>query len=543
MKGKRFLFVVVVLTMLVSMVVMPAAAQDNAVTISYPQEPDNLNPLYTVMFFAIITGDIYLEGAWALNDELQAVPRLAAEIPSADNGGVSEDGTTITIKVREGAAWSDGEPVTSADFVFTYEMIMSESNTPSRRYPYDEYVASVEAPDDATVVVNFSEPFAPWLTSLFTYVLPEHVLGPVFEEEGTIDNADWNRAPTVGSGPFVFDTWEVGSFIRFVRNENYYAEAAQIDTVVITMVPDSESYVLGLELEEADIGTFIDYSSVPRLQDTGFLSVEIVPSGYNEGWFFNVNPEAGHPALQDVNVRRAIAMAFNRQQITEDLLLGLTYPAASYWENMPYASPNVEAIPYDPEGAAALLDEAGWVDSDGDGIRDKDGVDLSLRYVTTDRQIRQDTQVVAQQQLAEIGVELVLENYPSDIFFNGYADGGPAATGQYDIAEWSQNPSFPDPDTSVFLCSQIPTEENPSGQNWTGYCNEELDALFAQQATTTDPAARIEIFHQIDEMFSQDVVWVGVWHDPDLYVYNQRIEGVRLNGVNPFWNITSWTVN
>lgn len=543
MKGKRFLFVVVVLTMLVSMVVMPAAAQDNAVTISYPQEPDNLNPLYTVMFFAIITGDIYLEGAWALNDELQAVPRLAAEIPSAENGGVSEDGTTITIKVREGAAWSDGEPVTSADFVFTYEMIMSESNTPSRRYPYDEYVASVEAPDDATVVVNFSEPFAPWLTSLFTYVLPEHVLGPVFEEEGTIDNADWNRAPTVGSGPFVFDTWEVGSFIRFVRNENYYAEAAQIDTVVITMVPDSESYVLGLELEEADIGTFIDYSSVPRLQDTGFLSVEIVPSGYNEGWFFNVNPEAGHPALQDVNVRRAIAMAFNRQQITEDLLLGLTYPAASYWENMPYASPNVEAIPYDPEGAAALLDEAGWVDSDGDGIRDKDGVDLSLRYVTTDRQIRQDTQVVAQQQLAEIGVELVLENYPSDIFFNGYADGGPAATGQYDIAEWSQNPSFPDPDTSVFLCSQIPTEENPSGQNWTGYCNEELDALFAQQATTTDPAARIEIFHQIDEMFSQDVVWVGVWHDPDLYVYNQRIEGVRLNGVNPFWNITSWTVN
>lgn len=543
MKGKRFLFVVVVLTMLVSMVVMPAAAQDNAVTISYPQEPDNLNPLYTVMFFAIITGDIYLEGAWALNDELQAVPRLAAEIPSAENGGVSEDGTTITIKVREGAAWSDGEPVTSADFVFTYEMIMSESNTPSRRYPYDEYVASVEAPDDATVVVNFSEPFAPWLTSLFTYVLPEHVLGPVFEEEGTIDNADWNRAPTVGSGPFVFDTWEVGSFIRFVRNENYYAEAAQIDTVVITMVPDSESYVLGLELEEADIGTFIDYSSVPRLQDTGFLSVEIVPSGYNEGWFFNVNPEAGHPALQDVNVRRAIAMAFNRQQITDDLLLGLTYPAASYWENMPYASPNVEAIPYDPEGAAALLDEAGWVDSDGDGIRDKDGVDLSLRYVTTDRQIRQDTQVVAQQQLAEIGVELVLENYPSDIFFNGYADGGPAATGQYDIAEWSQNPSFPDPDTSVFLCSQIPTEENPSGQNWTGYCNEELDALFAQQATTTDPAARIEIFHQIDEMFSQDVVWVGVWHDPDLYVYNQRIEGVRLNGVNPFWNITSWTVN
>lgn len=247
--------------------------------------------------------------------------------------------------------------------------------------------------------------------------------------------------------------------------------------------------------------------------------------------------------MQDVNVRKALGMAFNRQQITDDLLLGLTYPAASFWENTPYASPNVEALPYDPEQAAALLDEAGWVDSDGDGLRDKDGVTLSLRYVTNQRQIRQDTQVVAQQQLGELGVELTLENYPSDIFFNGYADGGPVATGQYDVAQWSTTTNFPDPDSSRFLCNQIPSDENPTGANWTGYCNEELDALFAQQATTTDPAARVEVFHQIDELFSQDVIWVSIWHDPDLYVYNQRIEGVRLNGKTPFWNINAWTVN
>ncbi len=542
MKVKRILLAVVALMVMVGLAV-PASAQDNAVVISYPQELDTLNPLYTVMFFVGITQDLYIEGAWTFDDELNAVPRLAAEIPSLENGGVSEDGKTITIKVREGAVWSDGEPVTSADFVFTYEMYVAEGNAVASRYPYGDFVTSVEAPDEATVVVNFSEPFAPWLTSLFAVVLPEHVLGPVFEAEGTIDNADWNREPTVSSGPFVFDTWEVGSFMRFVRNENYYGDPAQLEVVVVTFVPDAETYVLGLEQGEADLGTFIAYSDVPRLQDTGFLNVEVVASGYNEGWFFNVDPETGHPALQDVNVRKALGMAFNRQQITDDLLLGLTYPAASFWENTPYASPNVEALPYDPEQAAALLDEAGWVDSDGDGLRDKDGVTLSLRYVTNQRQIRQDTQVVAQQQLGELGVELTLENYPSDIFFNGYADGGPVATGQYDVAQWSTTTNFPDPDSSRFLCNQIPSDENPTGANWTGYCNEELDALFAQQATTTDPAARVEVFHQIDELFSQDVIWVSIWHDPDLYVYNQRIEGVRLNGKTPFWNINAWTVN
>lgn len=542
MKLKRLLFMAVALVLIVGMLPTAFAQDTKAVTLSYPQELDTLNPMYTVMWFVGITGEIYLEGAWVFDDELNPVPRIAAEIPSAENGGISEDGKTITIKVREGATWSDGDPITSADFVFTYEMIMAPGNAPATRYPYDEFVTSVEAPDESTVVVNFNEPFAPWLATLFTYVLPEHVLRPVFEEEGTIDNAEWNRAPTVGSGPFVFDTWEVGSFMRFVRNENYYGDPAQLDVVVVTFVPDAESYVLGLELGEADLGTFIAYSDVPRLEETGVLSIEVVASGYNEAWFLNVNPETGHPALQDVNVRKALAMGFNRSQITEDLLLGLTYPAASFWENTPYASPNVEAIPYDPEGAAALLDEAGWVDSNGNGIRDKDGVELSLRYITNTRQIRQDTQVVAQQQLADIGVELVLENYPSDIYFNGYADGGPAATGQYDIAQWSATTSFPDPDTSRFRCDQIPSDENPTGANWTGYCNPELDALFDQQAVTTDPAARIAIYNQIDEMFSADVIWVGVWHDPDLWVYNQRVEGVRLNGADPFWNISTWAV-
>src|SRR5690606_39095920 len=108
---------------------------------------------------------------------------------------------------------------------------------------------------------------------------------------------------------------------------------------------------------------------------------------------------------------RAIIMGFNRDQINQDLNLGITYTPGSYWEQTPYARPDAAPLPYDPEAARQLPEEAGWVDEDGDGIREKDGERLTLRHVTSQRQIRQDVQVVAQQQLAEIGIELVLESY------------------------------------------------------------------------------------------------------------------------------------
>jgi ABC-type transport system substrate-binding protein len=422
-------------------------------------------------------------------------------------------------------------------------MIMSDSNTPLSRYPYDEYVASVEGPDPQTVVVHFTAPFAPWVATIFTYVLPEHVLRPVFEEDLTLDSAEWNRAPSIGSGPYVFDEWETGSYVRFARSDNFYGPAPIIDVIAITFIPDAASYVIALENEDAMVGTFIAYSDVPALQETGKVTISMVPSGYNEALFFNVNPETGHPALQDVNVRRAIAMGFNREQITNDLLLGLTYPEVSFWENTPYANTDLEGIPYDPDQANQLLDEAGWVDDNDDGIREKDGQDLQLRWVTNTRQIRLDTAVVAQQQLREIGVDLVLENYPSDVFFNGYGDEGPVARGNYDIAEWSASPLFPDPDTSRFRCSQIPTEESPDGANWTGYCDEELDTLFDQQATEMDYDARVDIFHQIDEQLNAAVVWVGVWHDPDIWVVNNKVQNAQLNGATPFWNIYEWDLS
>ncbi len=535
------LVVLLVVAMLVVTTLGPVAAQGKSVTIAFDQEPDSLNPMYTTMTFAQYVYALFLSGAWNYNADLIPNPVLVNEIPSLDNGGISADGKTITLHLREGLVWSDGEPLTAEDFLFTYEMYVSEKNSPLTRDPYDK-IASVEAPDPLTVVINFAEPYAPWLGT-FRYVLPKHILQPVFEADGTLDNAEWNRAPVVGSGPFVFDGWEVGSFIRGVRNDNYVGGAPILDTVVVSFIPDAESYLAALKNGDADVGTFVAYSDIPELEATGHLNVGVYVSGYNEAWYMNVSPETAHPAMLDVNVRKALAMAFNREQITNDLLLGYTYPAVTYWEGTPYSNPDLEPYPYDPAAAAQLLDEAGWVDSDGDGLRDKDGTALSLRFVTNTRQIRMDVQVVVQQAFAELGIEVVLENYPSDIFFNSYADGGPIATGQYDFAEWSSSPNgFPDPDTIRFMCDEIPTADDPMGDNWQGYCNPALDELFAEQARTTDYDARVALFHEISQVIYDDVIWVGVWYDADTWILDTRIQNAAINGASPFWNIAQWDV-
>jgi peptide/nickel transport system substrate-binding protein len=492
------------------------------------------------MWFSGILLDLWLVGLWNFDENLEPVPQLAAEIPSVENGGISEDGRTITVRLREDATWSDGEPVTADDFVFTYNTIMDDRNSVFSRSPYDPHVASVEAADDYTVVITFNEPYAPWLTSIFTYVLPEHVLAPVIESAGTLDGADWNRMPTVGVGPYVFSEWESGSHILFTRNENHW-QPGNIERIFVRIIPDDAAQIAAIKAGDSDIGVFISFPDVPELQALGTLEVVSTASGFMEGWFFNFG-ENGHPALQDLRVRQALAYGFDRWQITEDLLLGLSAPPASPWDLSPYASPDVEPIPYDPARAAELLDEAGWT-MGASGVREKDGETLSLRYVTNTRQLRLDTQVVVQDMFRDLGVEFELINHPSDIFFGSYADGGAIAIGEYDIAEWSSQPEgFPDPDSSRFLCAEIPSDENPVGNNLSFYCNEELDALFQQQATTVDTAARIPLFAEIERILLDDMVWLGVWQDNDLWTVSNRLNDVRLSGADPFWNIAEWTL-
>jgi peptide/nickel transport system substrate-binding protein len=512
------------------------------VTFAWTQEPDSLNWVYSNMWFSSILQQLYHCWAWEFDDQNTPFPRLVTELPSIENGGLSEDGKIITMNLRDDIVWSDGTPITAEDFVFTYNMIMDPGNSVASVYPYD-YIASVEAPDERTVVVTFSEPFAPWLALLWRGVMPKHILEPVFEAEGTIDEAEWNRAPTVGCGPYNFAEWESGSYMRFVKNPNYWLGQPNIDEIYFQFVPDDASQTAALIAGDADLGTFPPISDVPTLE-AGDVKVMVQSSGYEEGWFFNFRDVAS-PGVKDVVVRQAIAMAIDREAINEDLLLGLTKPVETLWDPIAasgYVSPDIEPWPYDPEAAKQLLEDAGYVDSDGDGIReDLDGNPLTLTHGTTIREIRQDNQAVCQQYLREVGIDLQILSYDADLFFGSYSDGSPAALGEVDIMEWSDSTMFPDPDQNYWLCSELPTDENPWGYNYFG-CDEKLDALFQAQITTIDPAERAAIIQEITKYMHDQVYWLGIWDDPDMWIVGPRLTGVKFSGVTPFYAIMEWDV-
>jgi len=514
-------------------------AERKVVTLIYTQEFDNLAPLYTSMWFVWTTWQMFDHWAWEFDENNEPFPRLVTEIPSTENGGISKDGRVITMKLRDDITWSDGEPLTADDFIFTWEMAVSPKNTVATTYPYDA-IESVTATDSQTVVITFTEPFAPWLANLWHGILPAHILRPIFDAEGTIDNADWLKNPTVGSGPYVFAEWESGSYARFVRNENYWGTPAKIDEIFIRFVPDDASQVAALKAGDADLGTFISYADVNTLQDAG-LKIMIEPSGYSEWMFFMVNEEKGHPALLDVNVRKAIALAIDRDGINRDLHFGLTKTPASFWDALPvYNDPPLQPYPYDPAEAKRLLDESGWVDSDGDGVREKDGVKLELDHATTIREDRQDVQAVMQQQLAEVGIKLNVNPVDDTLYFASYAENGPAARGEYDIQEWSDGPLFPDPDIYYWLCDQIPSDDNPSGENWFYICDEELDRLIQLQSTQVDAVKRQKTISQINQLFYDKVYIIGMWQDPDVYAVGPRLVNVKFSGVTMFFNIGEW---
>jgi len=523
--------------------------EPKVLTMMFTQEPDTLNAMYSGMWFASLAIDLFNPGLWLWSDKLEPSLEMAAEFPTKENGLISEDGLTIRIPINPDAQWSDGTPVTAEDFVFTYEMIVDPANVNvGSTWPYDSYVESVTA-EDGDLVVVFNDTFAPWATTMFGFVLPKHILEPVFEAEGTLDDAEWNRNPTVVNGAFKLKEWEAGGHLIFEANDNYWRGRPPLDQINIPIVPDSEAQMNGIKAGDTDIGIFLAYSDIPTLQALEYyVDLQMVLSGYNESWFFNLNTDEtaadnGHVALQDVRVRQAIAYAVDFDLICQELLYGATYPPLTKWEETPYAYPDANPYAYDPDMAKTLLDEAGWVDSNGDGTRDKDGVELVLRYATTEgREVREQTQVVAMQMLADVGIGVEVMNGSYDVFWNSYGEGGPIATGQFDIGEWSDSFNFPDPSENQWLCSEIPSDDSPDGSNWYGICDEDLDALFQAQEVEVDPDKRIEQFHEIGRIMNEQVYWLGVWHDNDVWTTSKRAQNVRLSGADPFWNCFEWDV-
>lgn len=497
---------------------VPTASSPREITIALPDLPEALNPLYDRSWPTRVLSHLFLAGLWRLDGCLTLHPQLAVEVPSRANGGISDDGRALTVHLDPRATWSDGEPLTAADLLFTYEMAISEANHPVHRFPYADFVSSIEAPDAHTVIVHFTRPFAPWPSTLFPYVLPRHVLQPVFERDGTLDRAVWNRLPTIGSGPFVFVGVQAGDLL-FVPNLGHWQGSPAVDRLRVRAIPDPQARWQAAVAGEVDVAVLLWTEIGGLLTPPAGLLLERGPSGAVETLFFNLDPRTGHPALQQQEVRQAIAAALDRTTLC-DLLPGPSDPATSLWAGTVFEAPN--RAPGAGASVDSLLSQAGWVDSDGDGVREREGVELTLRYGLPASGVDRTAMTAAvAQRLAPIGVQIVTATLEQG----------------WDLAQWAAPPAgYPDPDDPRWLC----VEARSGGMNTGGVCDVELDELLYAQASTPDPVERAALFAAIDDLNARQVWWLPLCRLHDVWLVSDHLQGFAPWREGPFWNAAEW---
>jgi peptide/nickel transport system substrate-binding protein len=515
-------------------------------TFSLTSNPESMNPLYASTWYTECVFDLILLPLWNIDDQGQYQMELAKELPTLENGGVTADGLTITLKFRDDANWSDGTPVTADDAVFTYDMIMADGNGVFSRYPYDTYVESMTAMDAKTLQIKLSGAYADWSTNFFTgvsRVIPKHVLQPVFEAEGTLDNADWNRTAEVVNGPFTLKEFVSDDHLTLAANEGYWRGRPKLDTLFIRIFADDAAQLAALQSGQSDIGSYIVGDQIPTLEDTGMFEILTSANGYIVTVFMNIDPKTAHPAMTDPNVRRALAMAIDRKLIIDQIYNGIYTIPATYWDDTAYDNPDLEPYPFAPEGAKALLDEAGWKVG-SDGVREKDGTQLALRYVYISGDDTTDTMIVTfQQMLADVGVKLDIIQNTQEVLWASYGDNGELALGNYDLTQWSDGMwYFPSPSTSYFLCSERPSADYPTGYNWFGICDPALEELWAVADIEVDPEKRIDDYHQIGKIMYDQTYLIPIRSDPDVWAVNTRLKDVTFSGVDPLMFAYQWDV-
>lgn len=437
-----------------------ASASGGTVIIGTPQEPGMMNTLLTSSSIEDAVVSLFGEGLVSVNEKGEYVPVLAKELPT-----VSEDGLVVTWKLLEGVKWSDGSDFTCDDVKFTMEGALSDLSQVSASGYRD--IESLDCPDPYTVVATFGEVYAPYLR-LFSYTVPD-TAGALEDMESW----DMNRN-SVGTGPFMLTEWVPGDHLTFSKNPYYREEGKPyLDSVIIKILPSREVGMQLLGTGEIHALWDLTEANFPELQQLESQGVSFVSTVTGENELLSLNfgandgtapadpSTAPHPILYDLKVRQAMQYAIDKQQIVDALLYGNVNAGNSAVPVGTFACPQ-PVSEFSLEKANALLDEAGWVVG-ADGIREKDGVRMSLKIATTTgNQLREQTEQVLAEMLKAAGIELVIENVPSDVLFAGWESDGMRDHGTYDIVMYTTGPST-DPDShlySSFHSSEIPTADN-----------------------------------------------------------------------------------
>ncbi|MHC0054059.1 peptide ABC transporter substrate-binding protein [Actibacterium sp. D379-3] len=536
---------------------------DGQLNIIYWQAPSTLNPFLSGGTKEVESASLVIEPLVRFDETGTMVPWLADSIPTVENGGVSDDLTQITWKLKPGILWSDGTPLTAADAVFTWEYCTHPEGGCAQSSYFDG-VESVVAVDDMTIQVNFATP------KPFPYTAFVGSESPIIQKAQFADClgakapecTDANFGP-IGTGPYVVSEFRPNDVIQFSANPNFReADKPAFATVLFKGGGDATAAARAvMETGEFDYAwnLQIDPNVLKDMESKGLGKVVAAYATSVERIHVNQtdpNPALGderatvahpHPFLTDPRIGKALSMAIDRSLIAE---IGYGAGGVPTCNVLPapalYASTaNDDCLVQDVDGAKALLDEAGWVPGP-DGVRVKDGMRLSVSYQTSTNAVRQDTQALVKQWWSEIGVETELRNIDASVFFGG--DPGSPDTFQKffaDVEMYTNNFAGVDPEAYManWRCSEIPSPETQwQGSNMQRFCDPAYDALVDKLSQTAPLEERAAIVKQMNDMLMQSYSIIPLIHRGNPSAHANTLAGVRMNDWDSeIWNIKDWS--
>lgn len=556
----RFTAMFGALLLLLSISMGAASAQDESIlVIGWEQEPSQLNPVASESFASLMDG-FFARGAWNWDRNNQIFPIMVTEVPTIENGlarTLDNGNTQVEYVLNQGMLWSDGEEITSDDCLFGHELDMNPDAGTLQRGVYPDVVESFEVVDDYTFIITYNTPFPDFQSSATARCqLPAHQLRPWIESGEILDtHPRFSGEDVIGYGPYVFEEWRVGDSVQLVRNPNWGANEWETepawDRVVLRFVTESAQMQNAFEVGDLDVAFNFSDDLVEGYSEIDGAEVFSTPGVFGDAIWVNVG-NGGHPALTNPDVVKGLIHAVDRATLAEALVgpgteVPRSWYSAQFW-------PDEETLPlieYNVDEANRLLDEAGWVDTNDDGVRDDGaGTELILRFFTTSgRQIREDYQVFIQDYLSEVGVATQLLPVPSGTLFAVFNQRGILSTGDFDLALFalSTDPLSPFADAEVWIeCAGIPTPDNPSGRNGWGFCSPEFDELDAQVGVTVDPVERLELAHQAQVEFFEGRFWHGLYLRPTWYAFNtgvidtSTVQDLGTLSGNYFFKIEDW---
>ena len=483
--------------------------------------PDSLNPGNGLLSEAYALYELVFDTPIAVNSSGEYVPELATEWSASD------DGLTWTMTIVDGATFHDGEPLTAEDVAFSIQLYKDTEDFPFLP-SYATIFETIEATDATTVTLTTADPLGNFEANMaFIYVLPKHIW------EAEADAVAFENAEMIGSGAFKLVEAVQNESVELAANTEYWATPPNIDGVIFQKFDNADARITALTTGDIDAINEFPATAVSALQNTENVEVhiaDIAAGGSLRDIIFNIVADedcpaedgvcSGHPALKDLAVRQALAHATDKQQIIDVATLGTAAPGLSM---VPpglgdYFGSDIEDYAFDVDAANALLDDAGYEDSDGNGVRecladqDCETGDLTFRFnYADDIDTAPREAELLQGMWEQIGVAIEIQGLDADTLTSVCC---PAF--DYDIMLWGWG-SDPDPQflLGVALCSEIDT-----GFSETGYCDPEFDALYDQQAVELDHAARVDQIHQMQQMLMDHVPYI-------IPYYQQEIEAWR----------------